>query len=171
MLNLLRKKGLTHCAFGLCSKTNINRLDMKKMLRNILLLLIIMSFRGIPARHNITIKLKVHGSDEKLTGKILGDLRNDLGNKPNIVIVSDTTDSSTFMITVQYATLKTGDKMVGIYMNTLLTRRIRTSRDESGDMLMKSSVSSTSNPSEIDRICSNLIDQFDVQYFDKERRQ
>lgn len=141
------------------------------MLRNILLLLIIMSFRGIPARHNITIKLKVHGSDEKLTGKILGDLRNDLGNKPNIVIVSDTTDSSTFMITVQYATLKTGDKMVGIYMNTLLTRRIRTSRDESGDMLMKSSVSSTSNPSEIDRICSNLIDQFDVQYFDKERRQ
>ncbi len=137
---------------------------------NILLLLIIMSFRGIPARHNVTIKLKVHGSDEKLTDKILGDLRNDLGNKPNIVIVSDTTDSSTFMITVQYATLKTGDKLMGIYMNSLLTRRIRTSRDESGDMLMKSSVSSTSNPSEIDRICSNLIDQFDVQYFDKERR-
>jgi hypothetical protein len=144
---------------------------MKKIFRNIPLLLIIMSFRGIPARHDITIKLKVHGSDEKLTGKILGDLRNDLGNKPNIVIVNDTTDSATFMITVQYATLKTGDKLVGIYMSSLLTRRIRTSKDESGDMLMKSSVSSTSNPSEIDRICSNLIDQFDVQYFDKERRQ
>jgi len=133
-------------------------------------LLIIMSFRGTPARHDITVKLKVHGNDEILTGKILGDLRKDLGNKPNIVIVSDTTDSSTFMITVQYATLKTGDKLIGIYMNSLLTRRIRTSKDESGDMLMKSSVSSTSNPSEIDRICSNLIDQFDVQYFDKERR-
>jgi hypothetical protein len=144
---------------------------MKKIFRNTLLLLIIMSFRGIAARHDITIKLKVHGTDEKLTGKILGDLRNDLGNKPNIVIVSDTTDSSTFMITVQYATLKTGDKLVGIYMNSLLTRRIRTSKDESGDMLMKSSVSSTSNPSEIDRILSNLIDQFDVQYFNKERRE
>ncbi len=143
---------------------------MKKLFRNILPLLIILSFCAIPARHDITIKLKVHGTDEKLTGKILSDLRNDLGNKPNIVIVSDTTDSSTFMITVQYATLKSGDKLVGIYMNSLLTRRIRTSKDESGDLLMKSSVSSTSNPSEIDRICLNLIDQFDVQYFDKERR-
>jgi len=143
---------------------------MKKIFRNILPLLIILGFRGIPARHDITIKLKVHGTDEKLTGKILSDLRNDLGNKPNIVIVSDTTDSSTFMITVQYATFKSGDKLVGIYMNSLLTRRIRTSKDESGDMLIKSSVSSTSNPAEIDRICSNLIDQFDVQYFDKERR-
>jgi hypothetical protein len=143
---------------------------MNKLFRNILPLLIILSFRAIPARHDITIKLKVHGTDEKLTGKILSDLRNDLGNKPNIVIVSDTTDSSTFMITVQYATLKSGDKLVGLYMNSLLTRRIRTSKDESGDLLMKSSVSSTSNPSEIDRICLNLIDQFDVQYFDKERR-
>ena len=143
---------------------------MNKLFRNILPLLIILSFCAIPARHDITIKLKVHGTDEKLTGKILSDLRNDLGNKPNIVIVSDTTDSSTFMITVQYATLKSGDKLVGLYMNSLLTRRIRTSKDESGDLLMKSSVSSTSNPSEIDRICLNLIDQFDVQYFDKERR-
>lgn len=139
--------------------------------RNFLLLLIVLGFRGISAKHNISIKLKVHGTDEALTGKILGDLRNDLANKSNIVIVSDTTDSSTFMITVQYATLKSGDKLVGIYMNSLLTRRIRTSKDESGDLLMKSSVSSTSNPSEIDRICSNLIDQFDVQYFDKERRE
>ena len=144
---------------------------MKKIFRNILPLLIIMSFRGIPARHDITIKLKVHGTDEKLNGKILSDLRNGLGNKPNIVIVSDTTDSSTFMITVQYATLKSGDKLVGIYINSLLTRRIRTSKDESGDMLMKSSVSSASSLSEIDRICSNLVDQFDVQYFDKERHQ
>jgi len=143
---------------------------MKKIFRNILSLLIIMSFRGTPARHDITVKLKVHGNDEILTGKILSDLRKDLGNKPNIVIASDTTDSSTFLITVQYATLKTGDKLIGFYMNSLLTRRIRTSKDESGDMLMKSSVASTSNPSEIDRICSNLIDQFDVQYFDKERR-
>jgi len=144
---------------------------MKKIFRNILLLLVIMGFHGILPRHDITIKLKVHGTDESLTNKILGDLRNDLGNKPNIIIVNDTTDSSTFMITVQYATLKTGDKLVGIYMNSLLTRRIRTSKDESGDMLMKSSISSTSKLSEIDRICSNLIDQFDVQYFDKERRQ
>lgn len=143
---------------------------MKKIFRNILPLLIILGFRGVPARHDITIKLKVHGTDENLTGKMLSDLRNDLRNKPNIVIVSDTTDSSAFMITVQYATLKSGDKLVGIYMNSLLTRRIRTSKDESADMLLKSSVSSTSNPSEIDRICSNLIDQFDVQFFDKERR-
>lgn len=143
---------------------------MKIIFRHILPLLIIMSFRGIPVRHDITIKLKVHGTDANLTSKILSDLRNDLGNKPNIVIVSDTTDSSTFMISVQYATLKSGDKLVGIYMNSLLTRRIRTSKDESGDMLLKSSVSSTSNPSEIDRICSNMVDQFDVQYFDKERR-
>ena len=143
---------------------------MKKIFRSIPPLLIILAFRGIPARHDITIKLKVHGTDEQLTRKILSDLINDLGNKPNIVIVSDTTDSSTFMITVQYATLKSGDKLVGIYMNSLLTRRIRTSKDESGDMLMKSSVTSTSNPSEIDRICSNLIDQFEAQYFAKERR-
>src|SRR5579864_4824563 len=127
---------------------------MKKISRNILPLLFILSFHGITARHDITIKLKVHGTDEKLTGKILSDLRNDLGNKPNIMIVSDTTDSSTFMITVQYSTLKSGDKLIGIYMNSLLTRRIRTSKDESGDMLIKSSVSSTSNLSEIDRICS-----------------
>ena len=143
---------------------------MKKIFRSIPPLLIILAFRGIPARHDITIKLKVHGTDEQLTRKILSDLINDLGNKPNIVIVSDTTDSSTFMITVQYATLKSGDKLVGIYMNSLLTRRIRTSKDESGDMLMKSSVTSTSNPSEIDRICSTLIDQFEAQYFAKERR-
>ena len=144
---------------------------MKKIFRNILPLVILLSFRGIPARHDITIKLKVHGTDEKLNSKILGDLRNGLGNKPNMVIVSDTTDSSTFMITVQYATLKSGDKLVGLYINSLLTRRIRTSKDESGDMLLKSSVSSTSSVSEIDRICSNLVDQFDTQYFDKERRQ
>jgi hypothetical protein len=139
-------------------------------MKKILVLLIILSFRGIPARHDITIKLKVHGTDEKLTDKIQNDLKIDLGNKPNIVIVSDTTDSSTFTITVQYSTLKSGDKLVGIYMNSLLTRRIRTSKDQSGDMLLKSSVSSTSNTSEIDKICSNLIEQYDVQYFDKERR-
>jgi hypothetical protein len=143
---------------------------MKKIFSNFLPLLILLSFRGIPARHDITVKLKVHGTDEKLTGKILNDLRNDLGNKPDIVIVNDTTDSSAFMITVQYATLKSGDKLIGIYINSLLTRRIRTSKDESGDLLMKSSVLSTSNPSEIDKFCSNLIDQYDVQYFDKERR-
>jgi hypothetical protein len=143
---------------------------MKKICGTTLLLLILLGFREIPPRHEITVKLKVHGTDEKLTGKILSDLTNDLGNKPNIVIVSDTTDSTTFMITIQYATLKSGDKLIGIYMNSLLTKRIRTSKDESGDMLMKSSVSSTSNQSEIDRICSNLIDQYDVQYFDKERR-
>jgi hypothetical protein len=139
-------------------------------MKKILVLLIILSFRGIPARHDITIKLKVHGTDEKLTDKIQNDLKIDLGNKPNIVIVSDTTDSSTFTITVQYSTLKSGDKLVGIYMNSLLTRRIRTSKDQSGDMLLKSSVSSTANTSEIDKICSNLIEQYDVQYFDKERR-
>jgi hypothetical protein len=142
---------------------------MKKIFRNFLPFLIILGFSGLPARHDITIKLKVHGTDEKLTDKILSDLRIDLGNKPNIVIVSDTTDSSTFMITVQYATLRSGDKMVGIYMNSLLTRRVRTSKDESGDLLMKSSVSSTSNPSDIDKFCLNLVDQYDVQYFDKER--
>jgi hypothetical protein len=142
---------------------------MKKIFRNVLPILIIMNFHSIPARHDITVKLKVHGTDEKLTGKILGDLKNDLGNKPGIVIASDTTDSSTFMITVQYATLKSADKLIGIYMNTLLTRRIRTSKDESGDMLLKSSVSSTSSPAEIDKIISTLIDQFDVQYFDRER--
>src|ERR1700759_3039188 len=131
---------------------------MKKIIWYALALLIIMSFRAIPARHDITIKLKVHGTDEHLNSKILSDLKNDLGNKPNIVIVSDTTDSSTFMITVQYATIRSGDKLVGFYINSLLTRRIRTSRDESGDMLMKSSVSSTSSLSEIDRICSNLVD-------------
>jgi hypothetical protein len=140
-------------------------------MKKILLLLIILSFRGIPARHDITIKLKVHGTDEKLTDKIQNDLKIDLGNKPKITIVSDTTDSSTFTITVQYSTLKSGDKLVGIYMNSLLTRRIRTSKDESGDMLLKSSVSSTSNTSEIDKICSNLIEQYDVQYFEKERRE
>ena len=143
---------------------------MKKIFRNIIPLLILLGFRGIPARHDITIKLKVHGTDENLTGKILSDLRKNLANKLNIIVVSDTTDSSAFMITVQYATLKSGDKLLGIYINSLLTRRIRTSKDESGDMLLKSSVSSTSSTSEIDRICSNVIDQFDVQYFDKERR-
>jgi hypothetical protein len=55
-------------------------------------------------------------------------------------------------------------------MNALLTRRIRTTKDESADMLLKSSVSSTSNSSDIDRICSNLVEQFDTQYFEKERR-
>ena len=129
-----------------------------------------MSFSFIPVRHDMTIKVRVHGTDQTLTSRILGDLRNNLGNKPNIVIVSDTTDSSTFMITVQYATLKTGDKLVGIFINSLLTRRIRTSSDQSGDLLIKSSVSSTSSISEVDRICSNLIDQLDVQYFEKERK-
>jgi hypothetical protein len=143
---------------------------MKKIFRNILLMIIIMSFHMVPARHNITIKLKVHGTDEKLTDKIQNDLKTDLGNKPNIVLVSDTTDSSAFTITVQYATLRSGDKLVGIYMNALLTRRIRTTKDESADMLLKSSVSSTSNSSDIDRICSNLVEQFDTQYFEKERR-
>jgi hypothetical protein len=144
---------------------------MKKLARTIPLLLLILSFNGIPPRPNITIKLKVHGTDDQLTGKILNDLKIDLGNKANILIVSDTTDSSTFMITVQYATLKSGDKLVGFFMNALLTRRIRTSKDESADRLVKSAVSSTSKESDIDKICMNLIDQFDVQYFDKERRE
>jgi hypothetical protein len=144
---------------------------MQKVIRYTLLLFLILSFRNPFTRHDISVKLRVHGTDEKLTSNILSDLRIDLGNKSNIVIVSDTTDSSSFTITVQYATLKSGDKLVGFFMNSLLTRRIRTSKDESADMLIKSSVSSTSNPSDIDRMCSNLIDQFDVQYFDKERRE
>jgi GMP synthase PP-ATPase subunit len=144
---------------------------MRKVIRNTLLLILILSFRNLAARHDITVKLRVHGTDDKLTGKILSDLRIDLGNKSNIVIVSDTVDSSTFTITVQYATLKSGDKLVGFFMNSLLTRRIRTSKDESADMLIKSSVSSTANTSDIDKMCTNLIDQFDVQYFEKERRE
>ena|GEM_PF-2113925 len=143
---------------------------MKKIFRNTLILIIILSFRYPAVRHDITIKLTVHGTDDKLTSKILGDLRIDLGNKSNIVIVSDTTDSSTFNITVQYATLKSGDKLVGFFMNSLLTRRIRTSKNETAYILLKSSVSSTSNSSDIDKICANFIDQFDAQYFEKERR-
>ncbi len=143
---------------------------MQKLLRNILVLTLILGFSNPPVRHDITIKLTVHGTDDKLTSKILNDLRIDLGNKSNIVVVSDTTDSSTFSITVQYATLKSGDKLVGFFMNSLLTRRIRTSKNETAYILLKSSVSSTSNSSDIDKICSNFIDQFDVQYFEKERR-
>src|SRR5450631_4012494 len=143
---------------------------MKKLIRNTLLLSLVLSFNNIPARHNITVKLRVHGTDDKLTGKILSDLRIDLGNKSNIVIVSDTTDSATFNITVQYSTLKSGDKLVGIFLNSILSRRIRTSKDETAYILLKSSVSSTSNPSDIDKICANWIDQYDIQYFDKERK-
>ncbi|HET6990721.1 MAG TPA: hypothetical protein VFJ43_05320, partial [Bacteroidia bacterium] len=102
--------------------------------------------------------------------KIQNDIRADLGNKSNIVLVSDTTDSSTFSITVQYATLKSADKLVGFFMNSLLTRRIRTSKNETAYILLKSSVSSTSNASDIDKICSNFVDQFDAQYFEKERQ-
>ena len=140
------------------------------MLRNIILLILILSFRIPEASPPITIKLIVHGTDEKLTAKIQSDIKIDLGNKSNIVLVSDTTDSSTFSITVQYATLKSGDKLVGFFMNSLLTRRIRTSKDETAYILLKSSVSSTSNPADIEKICSNFIDQFDTQYFEKERR-
>jgi len=143
---------------------------MQKSIRNALMLFLILSFRNPPVRQNITVKLSVHGTDEKLTSKILTDLKNDLGNKPNIIIVSDTTDSSTFSITVQYATLKSGDKLVGVFMNSLLTRRIRTSKNETAYILLKSSVSSSSNSSDIDKICSNFIDQFDAQYFEKERQ-
>jgi hypothetical protein len=125
----------------------------------------------MPVRHDITIKLKVHGTDQSLSGKILSDLRNDLGNKAGIVIVSDTTDSSTFTITAQYASLRSGDKLIGIYVNALLTRRIRTAKDQSGDLLLKSSVFSVPNASGIDKICSDVIEQYDIQYFEKERRE
>jgi hypothetical protein len=143
---------------------------MQRLINNALLLILILSFSNRPSPHDITIKLKVHGTDDKITGKILNDLRIDLGNKSNIYILSDTADSSTFTITVQYATLKSGDKLVGFFMNALLTRRIRTSKDETAYILLKSSVSSTANISDIDKICANLIDQFDNQYFEKERR-
>jgi hypothetical protein len=143
---------------------------MQKIIRNSLVLCLLLGFHGLPARHDITIKLKVHGTDDKLTGKILHDLKTDLGNKPNIVIVSDTTDSSGFTITVQYATLKSNEKLVGFFMNGLLTQRIRTSNDESADMLVKSSVSSTAHESDIDKMCQDLVDQFDRSYFEKERR-
>lgn len=66
--------------------------------------------------------------------------------------------------------LATKDKLVGFFMNSLLTRRIRTSKNETAYILLKSSVSSTSNSSDIDKICANSIDQFDAQYFEKERR-
>jgi len=143
---------------------------MQKLLTNLLSLILILSFSNPPVKHDITIKLKVHGTDDKITAKIFNELRIDLGNKSNIFILSDTADSSTFTITVQYATLKSGDKLTGFFMNTLLTRRIRTSKDETAYILLKSSVSSTANISDIDKICANQIDQFDNQYFDKERR-
>ena len=143
---------------------------MQRLLKITFLLILILGFGKPPARHDITIKLRVHGTDDKISGKILNDLRIDLGNKSNIIILSDTADSSTFTLTVQYATLKSGDKLVGFFMNTLLTRRIRTSKDETAYILLKSSVSSTANMSDIDKICTNQIDQFDNQYFDKERR-
>ena len=143
---------------------------MIKGFRIALVLMLLLGFRTHTVRHDITIKLTVHGTDEKLTIKILSDLKTDLGNKSNIVVVSDTTDSSTFSITVQYATLKSADKLVGFFMNSLLTRRIRTSKNETAYILLKSSVSSTSNASDIDKICSNFVDQFDAQYFEAERR-
>lgn len=142
---------------------------MNNFFRITLPLLFILSFRN-PTSHNITVKLLVHGTDEKLTAKIMNDIRIDLGNKSNIVIVSDTTDSSTFSITVQYATLKSGDKVTGFFINSLLTRRIRTSKNETAYILLKSSVSSSANPSDIEKICSNFIDQYETQYFEKERR-
>ena len=69
---------------------------MRKFLGIAILLLLTLSFRYPIARQDITVKLKVHGTDDKLTNKILTDLRIDLGNKSNIVLVSDTTDSTTF---------------------------------------------------------------------------
>jgi hypothetical protein len=142
---------------------------MQKLIRNSIILCLFLGSPGLPAPPDMTIKLKVHGTDDKLTAKILHDLQVNLANKSNIVIASDTADSSTFTITVQYATLKSGDQLVGFFMNTLLTRRIRTSKDQTADMLLKSSVSSAAHLSDIDRICSNVIDQFDLQYFQKER--
>jgi hypothetical protein len=143
---------------------------MQRVLQNLIWLILILGFSLPPSPHDITIKLRVHGTDDKITGKILNDLRIDLGNKSNIFILNDTADSSTFIITVQYSTLKSGDKLIGFFMNTLLTRRIRTSKDETAYILLKSSVSSTANISDIDKICANQVDQFDNQYFDKERR-
>jgi hypothetical protein len=143
---------------------------MQRHLLNLILLTLILSFSNPPVQHDITIKIKVHGTDDKITSRIFNELRINLGNKSNIFILSDTADSSTFVITVQYATLKSGDKLAGFFMNTLLTRRIRTSKDETAYILLKSSVSSTANISDIDKICANQIDQFDNQYFDKERR-
>jgi hypothetical protein len=141
------------------------------MTRNILLLFFALSFHHLPAVHEITVKLKVHGTDDRMSEKIRNSIKTDLGNKSNIVLVNDTTDSSTFDITVQYSTLKSGDKLVGIFMNSILSRRIRTSKDETAYILLKSSVSSTSNPTDIDKICANWIDQYDIQYFEKERAQ
>jgi hypothetical protein len=45
-----------------------------------------------------------------------------------------------------------------------------TSKNETAYILLKSSVSSTSNASDIGKICSNFVDQFDAQYFEAERR-
>lgn len=143
---------------------------MQHLLRNTIMLILVMSFHNPESHSPITIKLTIHGTDEKLTGKIQNDIKIDLGNKSNIVLVSDTTDSSTFSITVQYATLKSGDKLVGFFMNSLLTRRIRTTKNETAYILLRSSISSTSNPADIEKICSNFIDQFDTQYFENERR-
>ncbi len=145
-------------------------ISMQNLFRNALLLILILSFRNPPVHQNITVKLVVHGTDEKLSAKIMNDIKIDLGNKPNIVLVSDTTDSSTFSITVQYATLKNGEKLTGFFLNSLLTRRIRTSKNETAYILLKSSVSSSANISDIEKICSNFIDQYDIQYFDKERQ-
>jgi hypothetical protein len=141
---------------------------MPKRLRHSLLLCLMLGSAGHPARPDMTIQLRVHGTDEHLTAQILHDLRVDLNNKPHILIAGDGADSSTFTITVQYATLKSGDQLVGFFMNTLLTRRIRTAKDETAYILLKSSVSSTAHLSDIDRICSNVIDQFDQQYFRQE---
>ena len=115
----------------------------------------------------ITINVTVLASDDNIKNVILSGFKNELRSKNHILI---TKDNPEFMLCVNTADIKNDNKIIGIAMSSVLTRRIKTEDGRDADEILVNLVNSVDNNAEkIKSKCVEIVSRFDVNYFDKIR--
>lgn len=114
---------------------------------------------------NINVKVAVDAIDTNIKNRILSKIQTELRSKSRVII---SPDDPTFIISIITAQIKSGDRVVGLSISTVLTKKVTTNENKITFEILTNIVNSI-NLNEIDAKCVELIARFDVDYFEKER--
>lgn len=120
-----------------------------------------------PQAQSIHVKVSVDATDPSLKNRLLSKLQTELRSKSAVAITQTNPD---FLISVGTAEIRSNNKLVGLSMSTILSQKVITKDNKITFEVLKSIVSSI-NLTEIESKCVELASGFDVEYFDKLRKQ
>jgi len=130
-----------------------------------LLWLIVLASALVNAQ-TIPVKVIVECADPNISNTVMSNLQTELRKKTSVTTVNE---DPLYVLMANILVLKSEDgNIIGVILSTVLTRKIELSpqvnKYEFVTSLMKSF-----EKEQIASKCSEIIDKFDVEYFDKDR--